>query len=385
MSSSSSSAAGAASRRTSPTRTPLLPPPSSQVPGARTPQSAATTYQPPLLLTVRFSTSIPDLLLDIPRPGQTTVAALKHLIRGRLAEPNSRRRLRFIHGGKILPDGAVLGSVLKPPPPPPAARRDGHHHHHHAGGEDGSDSPRGKGKAVEGRGEPAQRVYVNCSIGDNLTDAELAEEARAALTPAPDAAADGPGGGKSPGLPPGSGGVRSTGAQLGGAAAASSEARQRQGDAAGAGRTPRGFDRLLTAGFTTAEVNQLRLQFRSIQAARHTPDTMPSPDTLRSMEDAWIDNNNDAGMAGAGGGGGLAGGDMDAAAAAGDTDEFGMHGLLDVLIRGMMIGFVWPLGSIGWLVRGEARLSKRMRIFVGFGFMLSITIGIIRAISGPER
>ncbi|ROV93013.1 hypothetical protein VPNG_09425 [Cytospora leucostoma] len=208
---------------------------------------------PPLLLTVRFSTSIPDLLLDIPHPQRTTAAALKHLIRSRLGQPNSQRRIRFIHGGKIIPDGAVLASVLKALPPPPTSAP--------LSDDQNSSGPRGKGKGVDG----SSRQSPNSSNND-------------AAAPA-----------------------------------------------------PRGFDRLLTAGFTPAEVNQLRLQFRSIQEARHTADTMPSPDGLRGMEDA-----------------------------------------------GMFIGFIWPLGAVGWLVRDEEKISKRMRVFVYFGFVLSLLIGTVR-------
>ncbi|KAF3765506.1 hypothetical protein M406DRAFT_18468, partial [Cryphonectria parasitica EP155] len=307
----------------------------------------------PLLLTVRFSTSLPDLLLDIPHPRRTTVVALKHLIRSRLDQPDSQRRLRFIHGGKILPDAAVVASVLKPLPPPPlaAAQQQQHHGSSSPSAEKSAADPKGKGKAVEGS-DPSrsaqlqQRVYVNCSIGDLLTDAELEDEARRAEEPVPEHV----GSGGSTALHPGAG--------TSGAASMA---------------TPRGFDRLLAAGFTAAEVNQLRLQYRSITEARHTADTMPSPDTLRGMEDAWMDNNNDAGLATADG----AGGGGDAAAAAAAADDFGMAGMLDLLLRGMFVGFVWPLGAVGWLVRDEEKIPKRMRVFVYFGFALSLIIGTI--------
>lgn len=311
---------------------------------------------PPLLLTVRFSTSLPDLLLDIPHPTRTTVAALKHLIRTRLEQPNSQRRLRFIHSGKILPDTAVLGAVLKPLPPPPR---------------DDQSDPKGKGKAVDGGGgggggsAAAQRVYVICSIGDLLTDAELDEERRLAERPVPEVPEPGP---NTP-VPSGPGAGDGNGGGGGGGGGS--------GNGGGVQGGPRGFDRLLAAGFTTAEVNQLRLQFRSIQEARHTADTLPSPDALRSMEDAWMDNNNNAGMAAAmgpntdGGEGGEG---------AGLGDEFGLAGVLDLLLKGMFIGFVWPLGAIGWLVRDEEKIPKRMRVFVYFGFVLSLLIGTIRAI-----
>jgi hypothetical protein len=328
--------------------------------GSSTPRPPQQQHTPPLLLTVRFSTSVPDLLLDIPHPSRTTVAALKHLIRSRLEQPTSQRRLRFIHSGRILPDSAVLAAVLKAPPPPPppsaAASRDEQH------------DPKGKGKAVEGGAARAQRVYVNCSIGDLLTDAELDEERRRAEEPVPEQHQHQHQQPTSP-YPP----SHSPLPAAGGAAGQTQQQQQQP--------TPRGFDRLLDAGFTAAEVNQLRLQFRSIQEARHTADTLPSPDTLRVMEDAWIDNNNDAAPAifptGAGGG---AGDEAEAAAAAGGGDEFGIAGVLDILLMGMFIGFIWPLGAIGWLVRDEEKIPKRMRVFVYFGFVLSLLIGAIRAI-----
>lgn len=342
---------GGSSSSSSPTkpRHQHLPPPL-KTPTHLAPHHGGSTpkpqYTPPLLLTVRFSTSIPDLLLDIPHPGRTTVAALKHLIRTRLEQPTSQRRLRFIHGGKILPDTAVLGTVLKVLPPPPTAAKDEH-------------DPKGKGKAVEG-GAAAQRVYVNCSIGDLLTDAELDEERRRAEEPVPEQPP--PGTGLSSPYPP-------SRSPLPGGGSAPGAVGQEQ-------RVPRGFDRLLSAGFTAAEVNQLRLQFRSIQEARHTADTLPSPDTLRGMEDAWIDNNNDAAPAAAMPAGG---GDESEAIAAGG-EEFGVAGVLDILLKGMFIGFIWPLGAIGWLVRDEEKIPKRMRVFVYFGFVLSLLIGTIRAI-----
>lgn len=339
-SSSSSSPKKRAHRQLPP---PIKPPSPKHGSGLLPPRSHAASQTPPLLLTVRFSTSRPDTLLDIPHPNNTTVAALKHLIRSRLEQPDSQRRLRFIHGGKILPDAAVLGAVLKALPPPPRA----------------DDDPKGKGKAG---GDGPQRVYVICSIGDLLTDAELDEERRRAEEPVvPD---------------------KQQQQQL--ASSASGTPHHRPGTPAGDGgapsvqRGPRGFDRLLAAGFSAAEVNQLRLQFRSIQEANHTADTMPSPDTLRGMEDAWMDNDN-------GGGAALAPNATNTDGEEGEPaplgDEFGLAGVLDLLLKGMLIGFVWPLGAVGWLVRGdEEKIPKRMRVFVYFGFVLSLLIGTIRTI-----
>ncbi|KAF6831595.1 hypothetical protein CPLU01_06634 [Colletotrichum plurivorum] len=315
--------------------------------------TAPRPWTPPLLLRIRFTTSLPDLDLDIPSPSQTTVAALKHLIRGRLAQPDSQRRLRFIHQGKILPDASALSSVLRPLPPLPSASSTPSS----PAPDTAAADPKGKGKAKAHDVAPP-RVYVNCSIGDSLTDEELAAEAEAAL--------------RAPSDRPNPAGAGHDAHHAAAAAAHPQTSRP----------TPRGFDRLLGAGFTAAEVNQLRLQFREIRAAGYTPDTMPSPDTMRSLEDAWIDTNAGGALPGAAGGAGSGDGERGAAAA---DDAFGaMGGILDVLIEGMFVGFFWPLGCLGWLSREESMLSGRWQDFIGFGVVLSIIIGVIRAFSGDR-
>ncbi|KAI1139570.1 DUF2407 C-terminal domain-containing protein [Hypoxylon sp. FL0543] len=331
------------------------------------PPSPALPQPPPLLLTIRFSAAIPDLELDIPHPTSTTVVSLKHLIRARLSEPNSQRRLRFIHGGKILPDHAVLSSVLRPPPPPPPPPSSpSPSSYGYATPADSSEAAAGKGKAkgksIPGRPDPAQRIYVNCSIGDSLTTPELeAEAAAAAQPPAPPTT--------QPSAPP-----ATSPTNPGFASSPLLLPPQRSTTQA-----PRGFDRLLAAGFTPAEVNALRLQFRSIQSARYTPDTLPSPDGFRRMEDAWIDDNGasvpttaSASAATPLGGHGS------------DSDEVGLVALVDVMIRGVITGFMWPLGSAGWLVREEGMASGRWRFMVGVGVLFSVLIGIIRSISGER-
>jgi hypothetical protein len=274
----------------------------------------------PLRVTVRFTTSIPDLLLDIPDPNETTVISLKHLIRSQLEAPTSKHRFRLIHSGKLLKDDDPLSAVLKIPPPPPRAP-----------------DPKGKGKAIE---PLPPRVYINCSIGDALSAAELSAEASAATASS----------NKSK--------ERDTSSDRKDGSASQSTA-----------PAPRGFDRLLSGGFTPAEVNQLRLQFLSIQSNIHTPDTMPSPETLRRMEDAWIDDN--AGNTGARAGeGGFDFGD----------DGLG-GGALDDLLWGNIMGFLWPLGCIGWIIREGGVWSRRRQIAVFTGFVLSITFGMLRVVS----
>ncbi|KAJ4144357.1 hypothetical protein LMH87_003243 [Akanthomyces muscarius] len=274
--------------------------------------TAPAPAPPALLITVRFSNGLPDLATDVPSPHTTTVLAFKHGLRARIA---SRSRLRLIYQGRILADAASLASVLKPlpaaPPPPPA-------------------DP--KGKAVD---KPLPvRVYLNCSIGDELSTTELDAEEVAAAEP-----------------PKGDG-------STGGAGEASAWKKPR----------PRGFDRLLQAGFTQSEIATLRTQFASIHTERFASDAMPSPDTMRGMEDAWIDGN---------------AGELPSAASPLEDDITNMSTVLDIMIRAMMIGFFFPLGSITWLLRQDV-WGEKWRIFVGSGVVLSLTVGIFMTM-GSER
>lgn len=282
------------------------------------------TSSSPLHLTIRFSTSLPDLDLDIPSPQTTTVLTLKHLLRTRI---DSRSRLRLIYQGRILPDPAPLSSVLRPPPPPSSSAPSPAH-----------DDPagKGKGKAVA---QPLLRTYINCSIADELSPEELAAEARAAE----ESAAAGPD------------------------AAAAAVAISSQQPLPSTRPRPRGFDRLLTTGFTSSEISTLRTQFASIHADRYPPDAPPSPDTMRRLEDAWIDSNADQQVPGPGAGD--------------ENDPSGLAHGLDILIRAMMIGFFFPLGSLTWALRQEAMFGDRWQIFVAAGVVMSLTTGLLLSVN----
>lgn len=284
-----------------------------------------TNTRPPLHLTIRFSSSIPDLDLDITHPSTTTVLTLKHTLRTRL---RSRSRLRLIYQGRLLPDASALSSVLKPPPPSDEEQSD-------RDPKDGD--PKGKGKGVVGA-KPVVRVYVNCSLGDELSAKELEDEAREADKPPAETVGGDDGSTPTPSTRP----------------------------------QPRGFDRFLSTGFTAQEVATLRTQFASSHAHRFQSDEPPSPDTLRRMEDDWLDNNtgNDAVLP-----------NPD------DADPSGLAQGLDTLIRGMAIGFFWPLGCLFWGLRLEGQESMwgdRWKTFVASGAVLSLTTGIIMSLSGDE-
>lgn len=87
------------------------------------------------------------------------------------------------------------------------------------------------------------------------------------------------------------------------------------------------------------------------------------------MEDAWIDDNGGA----AGGAGGNQGFDF------GDDSLGG--GALDDLLWGNIMGFLWPLGCVGWLIREQGVWSRRRQIAVFTGFMLSLSFGMLRVMS----
>jgi len=187
------------------------------------------------------------------------------------------------------------------------------------------------------RDPPPARIYVHCSIGDIVLSAkELAEEAAIA------------------------------------ASAQAAEDHKQDGAAKSQEQTtitpaPRGFDRLLTAGFSAAEVQSLRLQFLAIQAHTHTPDTMPSPSTLRDMEDRWLDNSNATGDL-----------NSDMAGGMGANDDDLQTGALDDMIWGTAMGFFWPIGCLMWGVREEGIWSQRRKMAVVVGFLLNIGLGLIR-------
>lgn len=117
----------------------------------------------PLSLNIRFAIALPDLPIFIPSATTTTVSALKRQIRDALPAEQSRRRLRLINSGKVLADSATLASQISTPKAPPK-----------------STSVKGKEKATaqEDEEERLRRViYIHCSVGDELTDEELVEEA----------------------------------------------------------------------------------------------------------------------------------------------------------------------------------------------------------------
>lgn len=281
---------------------------------------------PALDVVVRFSTSIPDVVLPVEAPSTVSTETLKQRIRERLEPPASSARLRLIHSGRVLADRTPLSRSLHVAPPPPL--RD----------DDASSGAKAKGKqAVRHVRHPAARVYVHCSVGDPLSAADLAAEARQA---------------------------READAALLSEPAAGHPLPQQDG-APTTTPPPRGFDRLLSAGFTASEVAALRTQFLAIQAHTHTPETMPAGPDLLALEERWLDSSSSS---------------ADAAGGGADTGGFGSEdaeGLEDMLY-GNLIGFFWPIGAMCWLMREEGVWSRRRQIAVLSGFIVNLCFGFVR-------
>lgn len=282
----------------------------------------------PLDLVIRFSTSNPDIILSIDKPSVITALSVKQQIRAHLEAPASTCRLRLIHAGKVLPDTAALSRSLHVTVPPPADN-----------GASKSEKAKGKQPIRDPKPAPAARVYIHCSIGDALSSSELSAEAKSAQEA--DAALVSR-------TPPG---LTTTSQQ------------QAQDASSTTTPAPRGFDRLLNASFTPAEVAALRTQFLAIQAHTHTPDTMPSGPELLALEERWLDNTHSP-STGGGGGGDEAGGE-DA-------------GGLEDMLYGNLIGFFWPVGAMCWLIREEGVWTRRRKIAVLSGFLVNLTFGFLR-------
>ncbi|PGG98623.1 hypothetical protein GX51_06708 [Blastomyces parvus] len=372
-----------------------------------------------LSLTIRFSASIPDVLLEIPDPAHLTAAGLKQLIRQRLPHDLSTHRLRLIYAGKALDDASSLASLLNITATPPGIRDEIASSplpdHYYRAGDGGNGGGKDKGKApVRDPPTPRLRTYIHCSIGDIILSAkELEAEARLARI------AEGKDSGKWEGK-----GLDGSSTLLKPSSAASSAAsnilRPPQSSTSGSlaistsattaaprGTTslslspssaadhsqssatssrhppptatgPRGFDRLLDAGFTVAEVSALRSQFLALQSLSHTPDTMPSGAELRRLEDIWMDEGGSAGSVEGEGGGGGGGGGGAGIANYGVGSTSGAAGPLDDMLWGSVMGFFWPVGCGLWLLREQGVWSWRKGLAVFVGIVVNFGFGVVR-------
>ncbi|KAL4983116.1 DUF2407 C-terminal domain-containing protein [Aspergillus falconensis] len=311
----------------------------------------------PLFITVRFSASIPDLRLDIDHPETTTAAGLKQAIRTRLPPSLSSHRLRLIYAGRGLEDTTPLAVSLKLPPPPNRFSKSSAPDNDVTSentGQGGTSARRDKGKAPVR--EPP-RLYVHCSIGDIvLSAADLEAEAAAVSTLQKEA-------------------LSSHRSNDDGTKQLHPHQQSHHGQASSSTiPSPRGFERLLSAGFTAAEVTALRSQFMATLSVSRTRDTMPTGTELRELEDRWLDEGSSAMTVG----GAVAGGE--GVSFADDDGGFGSNsrGAIDDMLWGAVMGFFWPVGCAMWLRREEGVWSWRKGLAVFVGVVVNIAFGAMR-------
>lgn len=311
-----------------------------------------------LLITVRFSASIPDLPLDVSNPETTTGAGLKQLIRANLPSSLSSHRLRLIYAGRGLEDTVPLAISLKLPPSPSRTPRPTETEAQYDTSPETSNESKGKGKQPVRDTRP--RLYIHCSIGDiALSESDLAAEASMASTillqkQKEDERAS-----------------TRRGSSLFQSTRAHAQAHAQPQPTPSTTPAPRGFDRLLSAGFTPAEVTALRSQFLAVQSVSRTPDTMPSGEELRDLEDRWMDEGSTAAAAQEGGeGGGIA--DDDGGFGSGSRTA------MDDMLWGAVMGFFWPIGCAMWLRREEGVWSWRKGVAVFVGVVVNAAFGAMR-------
>lgn len=318
-----------------------------------------------LYLIIRFAASIPDLSLTISSPKTTTTLSLKQLIRQHLPHAHSTARLRLIYAGKVLADTTSLSASLRLPPPSPP--RHNPHNDYGPGSKSKGKQPVRDGQVSDRLGTDwpeeehnEQKYYIHCSLGDALSYSELAAEAAAAqaseltLRKQFESSVTS----KSSHRRMSSGGTST---------------RPRGSSTTEPTPAPQGFDRLLSSGFTPQEVAALRTQFQANVSFTHTPDTMPSPTTLRAMEDRWLDSTaTDPSVAALGGSAGEA---ADAGWGAGFTAE---EGGLDDMLYGYFTGFFWALPAMIWGFREEGVWPRRRQLAVVMGVVLNVLFGFLR-------
>jgi hypothetical protein len=318
-----------------------------------------------IYLIIRFTASVPDLPLSIYTPRTIATLSLKQLIRQHLPHEHAFARLRLIYAGKVLADTEPLSKSLRLPPPLPPPPRKGKGREDGEGSGEGSKS-KGKqplretptavyGTTADSIPPDARKYYIHCSLGDALSSSELSSEATLAQN-----------------IEIALKWQYESASSLQHPISTTENVRRRSSTTAEV-PAAHGFDRLLSSGFTPAEVASLRSHFTTNLSFTHTPDTMPSPAQIRLLEDRWLDSSaNDpsasltptegAGTGDAGWGAGFA------------VEESG----LDDMLYGYLTGFFFPLGSLVWGFREEGVWTRRRQVAVVMGVLINAVFGFMR-------
>ncbi|KAF1943132.1 hypothetical protein EJ02DRAFT_149112 [Clathrospora elynae] len=333
-----------------------------------------------IYLIIRFTASVPDLPLSTHTPRTIATLSLKQLVRQHLPPDHAAARLRLIYAGKVLADTEPLSRSLRLPPPP-SPRNGTSGKSGDGSGEMGSKS-KGKqplretpaieyGTTTEVPPE-AKKYYIHCSLGDALSPSELASEATLAQNTEIALKSQ---------YETSSFSSRqrndSSSAVDNNTSSSSNNATSRRRSSTttttNAQSQAQGFDRLLASGFTPAEVASLRSHFQTNLSFTHTPDTMPTPQQMRVLEDQWLDSSaNDPSAS-------LTGSAEGAPGEAGWGAGFAVEeGGLDDMLWGYMTGFFWPLGSLVWGFREEGVWTRRRQVAVIMGVVVNAIFGFMR-------
>ncbi|KAI4235276.1 MAG: hypothetical protein LQ349_003265 [Xanthoria aureola] len=257
----------------------------------------------PITLIIRFSLSIPDLPITISSPSITTpLSLLYYHIRPYIPSIYRTCAIRLIANGALLPSSKPLSTSLRLLHPSPSV----------------------KGKEKENPGP--ETIYIHCSINptETLSASALAAEADHIVP----------------------------------SAFHLSESQHASPNNNNTSE-PRGFDRLLSAGLSPSEITSLRSQFLAITAHNHTPDTMPSPSTMRRLEERWLDSSSFSGYEN-------------------EEDDDDDRGALDDMLWGTVTGFFWPVGAAMWLIREEGVWSKRRQMAAVTGVLVNLAVGAMK-------
>jgi hypothetical protein len=227
-------------------------------------------------IVVRFSNHHPDLRLSTNT--YTLCLSLKTRIRNALDEEASHRRLKLIHGGKVLRDGYLLSTYI--------------------------------------RGSQDSTVFISCSIGELLTSEELNQEQENEKLGIRDHITEEP--------------LRASIAY--------------------------GFDRLLGQGFTSHDIQELRVSFLANLARSNG--ILPEGEDLCRLEDEWLD-------AGA----------YEPSSSLNEAND-----AADEAILGFVTGLVWPVALIV-TARGSTAWSERRRNGIMMGVATNAAVGLLRWMS----
>ncbi|KAI4203299.1 MAG: hypothetical protein LQ350_001996 [Teloschistes chrysophthalmus] len=316
--------------------------------------SSSPSPYPPLALIIRFAEglAVPDLPLTVLSPASTTPLHLLHNdIRPHLPSTYSSCPIRLISSGAPLPPSTPLSKSLRLHSAPPRSKPD----------------VKGKGKEREtsSPSRPSSSdnpIYILCHIStiQTLSPTALALEAEAAATA-----------------------ISATPPQTSPTSSSPQQQRQNQWPSQQQQQEPQGFDRLLSAGLTPSEISALRSQFLAQTAHAHTPDTMPSPQQMRRLEERWLDSSGPATSRLSSTGAGAGADDDDGAGGGGgggivDDDDDDGGGALSDMLWGNLTGFFWPVGAAVWLCREDGVWSRRRQVAVVTGVLVNLSFGLMR-------